>query len=112
MREKTLPSPEAVRAFEEIVEELARLGVVEGVMFGARALKLNGKAVGCLSGDELAVKLLRDGPELEAALAIEGSELFDPSGKGRPFRDWALVPSAAVERWPLLVEDAVRLAGV
>jgi len=110
MREKTAPTPAALAAFEGLVAELADAGVVEGTMFGTRALKLAGKALACLSGDELAVKLARDTPELGSALEIPGAVLFDPSGMGRPFKDWALVPSSASDRWPGLVEDALRLA--
>ncbi|WP_394160358.1 hypothetical protein [Galactobacter valiniphilus] len=110
MREKTDPTPEATAAFEALVAELAGAGVVEGSMFGTRALTMGGKALGCLSGDELAVKLRRDTAELEAALALEGAVLFDPSGKGRPFKDWVLVPGSVRETWPALLEDALRFA--
>ncbi len=110
MREKSPSTPESLAAFDALKEELAGAGVVEGAMFGTRALTLGGKALACLSGNEFAVKLRRDTPEIEAALALEGAELFDPSGKGRPFKDWVLLPEGSDTSWPALVEDALRLA--
>jgi hypothetical protein len=41
------------------------------------------------------------------ALALPGAELFDPSGKGRPFKDWVSVPVAHAGRWPGLADDAL-----
>lgn len=111
MREKSATSPEAEQAFTDLTADLADAGVVPGKMFGARALMLGGKALACLSGDELAVKLARDTPQLQSALALPGAELFDPSGKGRPFKDWVLVGSDQRAAWPSLLDDALGLSG-
>lgn len=110
MREKSPTTPESLAAFDALKAELAGAGVVEGAMFGTRALTLGGKALACLSGNEFAVKLRRDTPEIEAALALPGAELFDPSGKGRPFKDWVLIPEGGDAHWAALAEDALRLA--
>ncbi len=42
------------------------------------------------------------------ALALDGSHLFDPSGKGRPFKEWVVVPNAHASRWPELAELALK----
>lgn len=110
MREKSEPTAAALETFAAIASSLADVGVVEGAMFGARALTLRGKALACLSGDELAVKLDRDAAILRESLEVDGIDLFDPSGKGRPFKDWILVPSRELARWPELLDHALALA--
>src|SRR5689334_10624488 len=67
--------------FDDLAAELAPRGVAAGAMFGKRALKANGTAFACLKNDVLAVKLGDGTREHTAALALAGSELFDPSGK-------------------------------
>jgi hypothetical protein len=45
--------------------------------------------------------------EREQALALEGTELFHPGGRGRPFKEWVAVPAAQANRWPELSEQAL-----
>ena len=33
------------------------------------------------------------------ALALDGAHLFDPGGKGRPFKEWVVVPAAHADEW-------------
>ena len=40
------------------------------------------------------------------ALALTGAKLFDPSGKGRPMREWVQVPAAHASSWPVLAAQA------
>ncbi|WP_196811012.1 hypothetical protein [Arthrobacter sp. 35W] len=107
-------SPAAVAAFESVAADLASTGVVAGKMFGARALLLDKKALACLNGEHMAFKLGRDSPRHAAALAVPGAELFDPSGMGRPFKDWVDVPlsetAAAGSSWEDFGHDAVAAA--
>jgi hypothetical protein len=42
-------------------------------------------------------------------LALEGAHLFDPGGKGRPFKEWVVVPAAHASEWPGLAEQALAL---
>ncbi|MEV4313324.1 hypothetical protein [Actinocrispum sp. NPDC049592] len=93
--------------FDDLAADLATRGVAAGAMFGKRALKANGKAFACLKNDVLAVKLGDGTREHTAALALTGSELFDPSGKKRPFKDWVAVPIAHADRWPELAKAAL-----
>lgn len=90
-----------------IAAELAPRGATAGMMFGKRALKAHGKAFACLKGDMLAFRLGDGTPAHAAALELAGAELFDPSGKERPFRDWVAVPSAHASQWPVLAETAL-----
>jgi hypothetical protein len=64
-------------------------------------------AFACLKNDVLAVKLGAGTREHTAALALAGSELFDPSGKKRPFEDRVAVPIAHADRWPELAKAAL-----
>lgn len=97
--------------FDDIAAELAVQGAVAGAMFGKRALKANGKTFACLKGDNLAFRLGAGTPEHEAAAALAGAELFDPSGKGRPFKDWVAVPAAHAHQWPRLAGAALAAGG-
>ncbi|MFG2146433.1 hypothetical protein ACGFRG_19825 [Streptomyces sp. NPDC048696] len=93
--------------FEAIAADLAPRGATTGAMFGSRALKAHGKAFACLKDDVFAVKLGDATPAHQAALALSGAELFDPSGKHRPFKDWVAVPLAHADQWPQFAEAAL-----
>jgi hypothetical protein len=93
--------------FEDIAADLAPRGAEAGVMFGKRALKAHGKALACLLGDTMAFRLGAGTEAHAAALALTGAELFDPSGRKRPFKDWVAVPLAHAGRWPELAETAL-----
>ncbi len=105
------PSPAAVAAFDAVTADLAGAGVTPGMMFGARSLMLNRKAVACLTGDAMVFRLGRNSPGHARALGLPGAELFDPSGMGRPFKDWVRVPAGSAESWPALAEAALSFVG-
>ena len=95
--------------FDEIVDDvLARHGDVERTqMMGMPSLKRNGKLVAGLWKETMAFKL-PDQAERDDALSLEGAALFDPGGRGRPFKEWVAVPAEHVDRWPELAEQALR----
>jgi hypothetical protein len=95
---------DAEARFDGIVDDLAPRGVLPGALFGARSLTLEGTAFACLKSDQLAVKLGAGTVAHTEALTIDGASLFDPSGKGRPFKDWVAVPSAQSDEWGRLAE--------
>ena len=97
----------AVDAFEGVVADLAGAGVALGQTFGSRALVVNRQAMACLNGDAMAFKLGRDSPEHTRALELPGAQLFDPSGMGRPFKDWVEAPTTSADAWPSLAEAAL-----
>lgn len=102
---------DADRVFDDIAAALAGRGVVPGAMFGKRALKAGSKAFACLKGDVLAFRLGQGTPAHAAALALPGAELFDPSGKERPFKDWVAVPAVHAGRWPEFAAAALGSLG-
>jgi hypothetical protein len=44
------------------------------------------------------------------ALALEGAHLFDPSGEGRPFKQWVVVPAAHDAEWKSFATEALKPA--
>ncbi len=95
--------------FDEIADEiLATNGDVERTqMMGMPSLKRNGKLFAGLWKESLAFKL-PDKSAREEALALDGAALFDPGGRGRPFKEWVAVPPAHAERWGDLAEQALH----
>lgn len=80
--------------YRKIAEALADgARVVASQMFGKPCLKVGGKAFLAQHKDAVVFKL--GSPDHERALAMEGSVLWDPSGKGRPMREWVAVPVTA-----------------
>jgi hypothetical protein len=94
--------------FDDIATELNARGASVGAMFGKRALMAHGKAFACLKDDALAVRLGVGSVGHADALALVGAELFDPSGKKRPFKDWVAVPHAHRDRWLRFAEVALN----
>ncbi|MGW4646921.1 hypothetical protein [Kitasatospora sp. NPDC004289] len=93
--------------FDEIATDLAPRGAIAGAMFGKRALKAHGKAFVCLKDNLLAFRLGAGTAAHAEALALPEAELFDPSGKHRPFKDWVAVPAAQAHTWPHYAELAL-----
>ena len=91
------------KLFQSIAEKLD--GAELSQMFGKPCIKLNGKAFGCFFQEELVVKI---GAEEANSLIkkYEGSQLFDPSGKKRPMKDWLQVPYDYNKDWTKLAKQA------
>lgn len=102
---------DAEARFDEIVDDLAPRGVLPGALFGARSLTVDGTAFACLKGDRLAVRLGAGSAAHGRALALDGAAVFDPSGRGRPFRDWVAVPVAESDEWGRLAEAGLEALG-
>jgi hypothetical protein len=93
--------PEAYRA---VVEELlADPSVSEGQMMGMPALKIGSKMFGGLFEEELVVKVGRE--RVAELIESERATAFDPSGRGRPMRDWAKLAEPS-DDWLRLAEEA------
>lgn len=80
-----------------------------GSLFGMPCLKAEGKAVlGSFDGG--VVFKLAKAPEVHAeALSLDGSVLFDPSGKGRPMKDWVVVSATHEARWSDFAAAAIGI---
>ena len=91
-------------SYRAVVEELkADPEVSETLMMGMPSLKRGKKMFGGLRGDELVVKLGRE--RVDELIAAGRAREFDPSGAGRPMKDWALV-SEPTDDWLALADEA------
>jgi hypothetical protein len=93
------------RRYDEIAAGLEGAGVKASTMFGMPTLKLNGKAMGGLWGDAMTFKLAPNA--LAEVLRLDGVQLFDPSGMGRPMKAWVVVPAALAAEWDRLAHLAL-----
>ena len=103
---------EARERYDELVDDLcARNDDVEpSQMMGMPCVKRSGKMVAGFTRGAMVFKL----PDRDAharALALDGAHLFDPSGRGQPFKEWVVVPAAHAAEWESLAEHALRPAG-
>src|SRR3954453_20791083 len=102
------PVDDARADYEELVDTLlARHGGERGQMMGMPCVKSGGKlALGFVRNEGAVVFKLEDAEQREAALALDGAHLFDPSGQGRPFKEWVVVPEAHSSAWADLAQRA------
>jgi hypothetical protein len=76
--------------YEGLVAAMLEGDAVEaGQMFGKPCLKVRGKAFAAFHEDRLVFKLA--GTSREAALKEKRAALWDPSGKGRPMKEWIAI---------------------
>ena len=95
-------------AYRSVVEAL--LGdpaVSETQMMGMPSLKVGSKMFGGLRGDDLVVKIGRE--RVDELISSGRAMAFDPSGRGRPMKDWARLPPPS-DDWLTLATDAKRFA--
>jgi len=79
---------------------------VESQMFGKPCFKINGKAFICFFEDEMVFKL--SGDVHKQALGLDDSQLFDPSRKNRPMKEWVQVPFEHKGLWEMFAFDAMK----
>ena len=94
--------------YDEIADDLVARnpGVGLGQMMGMPCIKKGGKMIGGFWEGAMVFKLT-DPAVRERALTLEDAALFDPSGKGRPMREWVAVPADHAAQWPRLAEQAL-----
>jgi len=78
-------------------------------MFGKPCFKINGKAFICFFQNEMVFKLTDD--IHSEALSLDGSKLFDPSGKKRPMKEWVQVPYDYNDKWKKYAKEAMKYVG-
>ncbi len=104
---KKVPTHADYPALVEHLQE-AVIGVTTGSMFGMPCAKRGGKAwLGAAFGG---VVFKLTGQAHTDALALDGAELFDPSGKGKPMKAWVVVPAEQKEHWFDLGQKALAQA--
>lgn len=74
-------------------------GALQSQMFGKPCFKINGKAFICFFKNAMVFKLKLNSEPHKAALYLTGTQLFDPSGKKRPMKEWVQIPFNLSERW-------------
>lgn len=75
-------------------------------VFGMPCVKRSGRVVFGLSRTGMVFKLTDAGAHARA-LAVPGAHLFDPSGRGEPFRQWVVIPAGQADEWEPLAVEAV-----
>lgn len=82
----------AEKQFEQLAKYLTEnKDVVSSQMFGKQCLKVKGKAFLALHKKSLVFKL--SGDAHKKALSQKDAVLWDPSGKGRPMKEWVAIPA-------------------
>lgn len=79
-------------------------GSEKGQLFGKPCYKTKGKAFTCFFEDCMVFKI--GGEEHKRAMLLQGAKLFDPSGKGRPMKEWVQVPFEQKGAWKELAIEA------
>jgi hypothetical protein len=75
-------------------------------VFGMPCVKRSGRVVFGLSRTGMVFKLT-DSALHARALAVPGAHLFDPGGRGEPFRQWVVVPPEHADEWEPFAAEAV-----
>lgn len=75
-------------------------------MFGKPCFKIKGKAFICFFQNCMVFKLTDN--MHEEALSFDGSQLFDPSGKKRPMKEWVQVPFDYKDKWTKFAKAALE----
>ncbi|MES2560821.1 MAG: hypothetical protein V4590_13835 [Bacteroidota bacterium] len=81
-------------------------GAEQSQLFGKPCFKINGKAFICFFRNEMVFKLT--GTKHTEALSLDGSQLFDPSGKKRPMKEWVQIPYAYHDTWATFAKAALK----
>jgi hypothetical protein len=104
-------SLDAQAEYDAVVSEMmATSPTSSGKMFGMPCLKnSNGKAFAGFFEGAMVFKL--GGDSHGEALALSGARLFDPSERGRPMKEWVVVPIEHVSRWLEFARNAFDYVG-
>jgi hypothetical protein len=102
-----MPRPQESR-YDDIVDAITAWHPEcrAGKVFSMPCVKRAGRVVFGLSRTGMVFKLT-DPVTHARALAVPGAHLFDPSGRGQPFRQWVVVPPEQAAEWEPLAAEAV-----
>jgi len=79
---------------------------VKGQLFGKPCYKIGSKAFICFFENEMVFKLSNEAHSL--ALELPESQLFDPSKKKRPMKEWVQVPYSHQGNWLNFAKEACK----
>lgn len=80
-----------------------------GNMFGWRCFKYRNKPFLFFDEHSQQAMVFKLGPDsLAAALSLPGAGVFNPGGKGKPMKNWAVVPVAHSPLWRELALQAYQ----
>jgi hypothetical protein len=96
-----LPDPE--QTFHTIGASLPQATASQ--MFGKKCYKIAGKAFVCFFQDCMVFKL--SATDHAIAIGLPGARLFDPSGKGRPMKEWVQLPYVSHSEWDGFARSAL-----
>lgn len=74
-------------------------------MFGKLCLKIHGKAFVSQHQETIAFKLV--GKHHPKAISLKGATLWDPSGKGRPMKEWVALPASEAKQFNAFASAAL-----
>jgi hypothetical protein len=96
--------------YDEIADDLVALNpdVALGTMMGMPCIKAGGKLIAGFSEEDAMVFKLPNEAERAQALELAGTHLFDPGGRGRPMKEWVVVPAVHAADWPRLADSALK----
>jgi hypothetical protein len=95
------------RLYQSIGQDLK--GAEQSQLFGKPCFKTGGKAFISFFQNEMVFKLTGDSHT--EALSLDGSQLFDPSGKKRAMKEWVQVSGHHSDKWPKFAKAALIYVG-
>ena len=97
---------EGRQLFDKLAEQLiTQPNVARGVMFGMPIVKVNGNAFMGFNKGNATFKL--NGQGHADALHVNGAVLSDPSGRGRPMKEWVEIPPEESAQWEKFAQLAL-----
>jgi hypothetical protein len=100
----------AVDEYDKLVRALSKeADVTAGQMFGKACLKANGKAFVAQHRETIVFKLTGDSHA--KAIGLPGAVLWDPSGKGRPMKEWVALGAEHARQFLALAKAALKYVG-
>ena len=97
-----------LNVFEKITTDMTKkhANVELSQMFGKPCLKVNGKPFCAFFDGDMVFKLV--GIDHQKAMVLKGSKLFDPSGTGRPMKEWVQIYISQADKWARLANAAMH----